>query len=177
MSSQLLYTLFIGVIGLERLVELVLTRRNAAWSFSEGGKEYGQGHYPAMVVLHTGFLLACPLEVWLLSRPFPALGWWMLALALGAQILRWWCITTLGRRWNTRVIIVPGLKRVAGGPYRFMDHPNYIAVITEGIALPLIHGAWLTAVIFSVLNAWILGVRLRCEEAALDEMEKGELHA
>ena len=101
----------------------------------------------------------------------------MLALALGAQVLRWWCITTLGRRWNTRVIIVPGLKRVTSGPYRFMGHPNYVAVIAEGIALPLLHGAWLTAVIFSVLNAWILRVRLRCEEVALDEMDNGELHA
>ena len=171
MSSALLYSLFIGATALERLVEVVVSKRNAAWSFARGGKEYGRGHFPAMVALHTGFLFACPAEVWLLEREFiPALGWPLLALALVAQGLRWWCITTLGPRWNTRVIIVPDLPRVTGGPYRFMSHPNYVVVVAEGLILPLIHSAWITAAVFTVLNAWLLTVRIRCEEAALAEL-------
>jgi len=99
---------------------------------------------------------------------FPAaLGWPMLALVVAAQALRWWCIRTLGRQWNTRIVVVPGLERVTGGPYRFFSHPNYVAVVVEGVALPLVHGAWLTAVIFTVLNAGLLTVRIRAEDEAL----------
>ena len=111
--------------------------------------ETGQGHYPAMVALHTGLLAACPAEVWLADRPFvPALAWPMLAVLAAAQALRWWCIHTLGPRWNTRVIVVPGLPLVTGGPYRWrwLRHPNYVAVVAEGVALPLVHTAWVTAV-------------------------------
>lgn len=172
-TSALAYTLFIGLTAAERLVEVVVSRRNAAWSFANGGREFGQGHFPAMVALHTGFLFACPAEVWLLDRPFvPWLGWPLLALAVLCQGLRWWCITTLGPRWNTRVIIVPGLPRITGGPYRLFRHPNYMVVVAEGIILPLIHSAWLTAIAFTLLNALLLRVRLRCEEDALAEMTR-----
>ena len=175
MGSALLYTIFIGVTAAERIVEMVVSRRNAAWSFARGGKEYGRGHFPAMVLLHTGFLLACPAEVWLLERLFiPWLGWPLIALAVAAQGLRWWCITTLGPRWNTRVIIVPDQPRITGGPYRFISHPNYVAVVAEGLILPLIHSAWITALSFTVLNAWLLTVRIRCEELALSELAGGE---
>ena len=112
-------------------------------------------------------------EVWLLGRPFlPAVGWPLLAAAVAAQGLRWWCITTLGHRWNTRVIIVPGLPRITHGPYRFFRHPNYVVVVSEGLILPLIHSAWISAVTFTVLNAILLWVRLRCEEQALAEMTR-----
>ena len=124
-----------------------------------------------MVVLHTGFLIACAAEVVLFQRPFiPWLGWPMLAVAVGCQALRWWCITTLGERWNTRVIIVPGANRVTGGPYQWLNHPNYVAVVLEGVALPLIHTAWLTALGFTVLNAALLSVRIRCENEALTKL-------
>jgi methyltransferase len=166
--SVALYVGVIALTALERLVELVVATRNAAWSFERGGVEYGKGHFPFMVVLHTGFLIACVAEVVLLERAFvPALGWPMLALAIACQGLRWWCITTLGERWNTRVIIVPGLAPVTGGPYRFFKHPNYVAVALEGLALPLMHGAWLTAAAFTVLNAGLMVVRIRTEDAAL----------
>jgi methyltransferase len=88
-------------------------------------------------------------------------------VVLLSQGLRWWCIAVLGRQWNTRVIVVPGLRLVAGGPYRWMRHPNYVAVVAEGIALPLVHTAWVTAVVFTVLNIPLLAVRIRAEEAAL----------
>lgn len=121
-----------------------------------------------MVLLHTGLLVSCLAETALADRPFvPALGWPMLVLALAAQGLRWWCIATLGPRWNTRVIVVPGLPLVDRGPYRLLSHPNYLAVVAEGIALPLVHGNWLTATGFTLLNLPLLAVRLRCENAAL----------
>ena len=113
-------------------------------------------------------LAGCLVEPLVLHRPFiPALGWPMLAVVVAAQVLRWWCITTLGPQWNTRVIVVPGLDRVVGGPYRLVPHPNYVAVVVEGIALPLVHTAWITALAFTVLNAVLLRTRIKIENDAL----------
>ncbi|MER5686910.1 isoprenylcysteine carboxylmethyltransferase family protein [Streptomyces sp. NPDC002205] len=162
------YTVLVLLVAVERLAELVTARRNAAWSRRHGAAEYGRGHYPVMVALHTGLLAGCLAETWLGGRPFlPALGWPMLALALGAQGLRWWCITTLGPRWNTRVIVVPDLPLVTAGPYRWLSHPNYVAVIVEGLALPLVHTNWLTATVFTLLDLPLLATRVRCENTAL----------
>ena len=168
MVSALAYTALIALVAAERLAELVVSNRNLRWSRQRGGIESGAGHYPAMVALHTGLLAGCLLEVWLLDRSFvPALGWPMLVLVIAAQALRWWCITTLGNQWNTRVVVVPGAPRVTSGPYRRLRHPNYVAVVAEGVALPLVHSAWLTAVVFSALNAVLLSVRIRSESRAL----------
>ena len=166
MTSMAWYVLLIAAVALERLAELGVAQRNRTWSLGHGGVEFGARHYPAMVTLHTGLLLGCVVEA--LHRPFiPALGWPMLFVVLSAQGLRWWCIATLGRQWNTRVIVVPGAPRVTGGPYRFVSHPNYVAVVLEGVALPLVHTAWITAVTFSVLNAALLRTRLNVENDAL----------
>jgi methyltransferase len=160
------YLALLLAVAAERVAELVVSRRNLIWSRARDGLEFGTGHYPAMVVLHTGLLLGCLLEA--AHRPFlPGLGWPMLALVLAAQGLRWWCIATLGRQWNTRVVVVPGAGRVAGGPYRWLRHPNYLAVVVEGAALPLVHTGWLTALVFTVLNAWLLKVRIGVENRAL----------
>ncbi|NRQ33045.1 isoprenylcysteine carboxyl methyltransferase family protein [Nonomuraea sp. NN258] len=162
------YTVLIGLVVLERLAELVVARRNLAWARSAGGVEHGRGHYPWIVAAHVGLLAAAPAEVWLLHRPFvPALGWPMLALVLLAQGLRWWCIATLGRQWNTRIVVVPGIPLVHAGPYRWLRHPNYVAVVAEGVALPLVHTAWLTALAFTLVNAALLTIRIRAENAAL----------
>lgn len=162
------YFALIAAIAVERCAELVVSQRNRAWSMARGGTEYGIGHYPVMVVLHVGLLAGCVAEPLLLHRPFlPALGWPMLAVVVAAQALRWWCISTLGPQWNTRVIVVPGAPRVIGGPYRWIAHPNYVAVVVEGFALPLVHSAWLTAIGFTALNALLLRTRLRVEDAAL----------
>jgi methyltransferase len=164
------YALVVLAVAAERIAELAVARRNAAWTRARAGVEYGRGHYPAMVALHTGLLACCLLEPLLAHRPFlPALGWPMLALVALAQALRWWCITTLGPYWNTRVIVVPGARLVGAGPYRFMRHPNYVAVVVEIAALPLAHSAWLTATVFTVANAALLTVRIRCENAALGQ--------
>ncbi|MFC9830594.1 hypothetical protein HBK87_30250 [Streptomyces sp. 2BBP-J2] len=162
------YTLLVLAVAVERLAELVVARRNAAWTRARDGVEHGRGHYPVMVVLHTGLLAGCLLEPLLADRPFlPALGWPALALVLLAQALRWWCITTLGPYWNTRVIVVPGARLVGDGPYRLLRHPNYVAVVVEGAALPLVHSAWITATVFTLADAVLLTVRVRCENAAL----------
>lgn len=166
-----MYPLLVLLVGLERLAELVVTRRNAAWSFARGGVEAGRGHYPWMVALHTALLAGCLVEVWQAGRPFiPWLGWPMLALVCASQALRWWCIAVLGRQWSTRVIVVPGLDRVTRGPYRLLRHPNYVAVVVEGIALPLVQTAWVTALAFTALNAVVLTVRIRSENAALAQL-------
>lgn len=168
--SQWLYTGLVALVGVERLAELVVAKRNLTHSLSRGGREYAFGHYPVMVALHTGLLAGCVLEVWLADRPFVAeLGVPMLALMLLGQALRWWCIRTLGPQWNTRIVVVPGLTRVDGGPYRWFAHPNYVAVVIEGFALPLVHSAWVTALVFTLLNAALLTVRIRAEDTALRE--------
>src|ERR1700759_3011034 len=117
------YLLLIGAVAVERLAEVVVAERHRSVSKERGGVEFGAGHYPAMVTLHTALLAACLLEPILLNRSFiPALGWPMLAIVIAAQVLRWWCITTLGRQWNTRVIVVPGATRITAGPYRLFSH-------------------------------------------------------
>ena len=167
-ASLVWYVVLIVAVGLERVAELVVSLRNAAWSFRHGGVESGRRHYPFMVALHTGLLAGCVVEAIVADRPFiPALGWPMLAVVLLAQGLRWWCITVLGRQWNTRVIVVPGSALVTAGPYRWLRHPNYVAVVAEGVALPLVHTAWITAIVFTALNLPLLAVRIRSEEAAL----------
>ena len=168
MTGLWAFTVVILLVALERLAELVVSNRNAAWSLERGGRETGQGHYPFMVVLHSGLLVGALVEAWVRRPDVPSLlAWSMLALVVASQALRWWCISTLGRRWNTRVIVVPGLAPVGGGPYAVFKHPNYVAVVVEGFALPLVHGAWLTALVFTVLNAGLLTVRIRAEDAAL----------
>lgn len=162
------YYALLLVVGFERLAELVAAKRHTAWSRARGGVEFGRGHYPVMVALHIGLLAGCLVEPIVGHRAFiPALGWTMIALVLAAQALRWWCISTLGNQWNTRVIVVPDLTLVRSGPYKHWNHPNYVAVVVEGAALPLAGSAWITAVAFTCLNAALLTVRLRCETRAL----------
>jgi methyltransferase len=167
-TSLTAFVVLVVLVAVERLVEMVVSKRNAAWSFAHGGVETGRGHYPVMVALHTGFLVAMLVEA-IVRRPVVPgwLAWSMLLLVLAAQGLRWWCIGTLGRRWNTRVIVVPGLPPVAAGPYRWLRHPNYVAVVVEGIALPLVHACWLTAAAFTLANAALLTARIRVENTAL----------
>lgn len=178
-DTRLLYTILIALVAAGRLVELRIAERNRRRLLARGGVEASPGHYRWMVLLHTAFLIACPLEVWWLRRPFiPALGAAMLLLAALATALRYWVIRTLDGRWTTRIIVLPGTPPVVGGPYRWIRHPNYLAVCTEIAALPLVHTAWLTAVVFSVLNALLLRVRIRAEERALASVSSyGEVFA
>jgi methyltransferase len=163
-----IYFALLVLIGFERVAELVVSQRNAARSLDSGGQESGQGHFPPMVALHTALLAGCWIEPIALHRSFlPALAWPMLVLVVAANALRWWCIATLGPRWSARVIVVPVLPLISSGPYRWFRHPNYAAVIVEGAALPLAGSAWITAAVFTALNAALLTVRVRCESRAL----------
>ena len=169
------YLLLILAVGVERIAELIVARRNLARSLARGGHEVGFAQYPFMVALHAGLLAGAVAEVWFGDRPFlPWLGWPMLAVVVAAQGLRWWCIRTLGSQWNTRIVVVPGAPRITSGPYRWLRHPNYVAVVAEGVALPLVHTAWITALTFTVLNAAVLTVRIRVEDAALGELARAD---
>ncbi|KDF02324.1 membrane protein [Mycolicibacterium aromaticivorans JS19b1 = JCM 16368] len=163
-----MYYLFILLIAVERLVELVVSRRNARWSFSQGGREFGRGHYPAMVTMHTVLLASCVAEVATQHRPFlPWLGWPMVAVVVASTVVRWWCVAVLGKHWNPRLIVIKGAPLVSNGPYRWLHHPNYTAVAAEVAALPMVHSAWVTAIVFSIANAAVLTVRIRAENTAL----------
>ncbi len=162
------YFIFLGLLAAERGVELALSRRNARIAFARGAREYGRAQFRVMAAFHTAFLASCVLEVALLHRSFPGvLGAIALVGALGSQALRYWAISTLGERWNVRIIVVPGDEPITGGPYRFIRHPNYAAVALEIACVPLVHGAWLTAIAFSLANAAVLSKRIRAEEEAL----------
>jgi len=153
----------VGAVALERIVELAVSRRNERRLRARGGREHGAGHYPVMVLLHVLLLVGCLVE----RGPLLPV---MLVIAVLAQALRWWAIGSLGEHWCTRVIVVPDAPRVVRGPYRFFPHPNYVAVVIEGLALPLVHSAWITAIAFTVANACLLAVRIRTEDRALTAM-------
>jgi methyltransferase len=159
----------LGAVIAMRGIELAVSARNARRLLARGAVEHGRGHYPAMVALHAGLLIACAVEPWLA----PALRWPLAAtlgagaVVLSAQALRWWAIATLGERWSTRVLVLPGAAPVQRGPYRWLRHPNYLAVIAEVAALPLACGAWRTAIAATIANAVVLAVRIRVEERAL----------
>jgi methyltransferase len=168
LDTRVLYTILVALVAAGRLVELRIAGRNLRHLLARGGVEAAPGHYRWMVLQHAAFLICCLLEVWLLRRPFlPALAIPMFLLVVLATALRYWVISTLAGRWTTRIVVLPGSSPVTGGPYRFLRHPNYLAVITEIFALPLVHTAWLTAIVFSLLNALLLRVRIRAEEEAL----------
>lgn len=167
-STRVLYLVVLAVLVAERLLELVISRRNERRLLARGAVEAGAGHYPVMVLLHAAFLISCPLEVWWLDRPFiPWLGLLAGLALLASMALRYWAISTLDGRWTTRVLVLPGAEPVTGGPYRVLRHPNYLAVVLEILAVPLLHTAWLTALVFTLANGLLLAVRIRSEEAAL----------
>ena len=160
--------LLLTIVIAQRLAELVLAKRNYQWAMQHGGKEYGAEHYWLFIVLHTSWLVSLSFE-WLILKPsIPA--WWplLLGLIVVAQVLRYWTIGTLGRCWNTRIVIFDEMRRVKTGPYRYLRHPNYAAVVIEIIAIPALVGAWYTALLFSIANAaLLLLIRIPAEERAL----------
>ena len=155
------------VLAVQRVLELRLARRNEAWVRAEGAKEFGARHYPLFFVLHGGWLVGWVVEG-LRQDGLPSLWWVWVAVFLAAQGLRYWAIATLGRRWNTRVLVLAGRAPILRGPYRLLPHPNYLAVALELAAVPLAVGATWTAAISTVLNAvLLLGIRIPCETRAL----------
>jgi len=168
--ASVLLVLTVLLVAVQRLLELVLARRNEKRARAKGAVERGRGHYPLIVGLHTLWLVALLVEG-LLRGPEPP-GWWAVPLALFVlvQPLRYWAILSLGDAWNTKILVVPGAKLVRRGPYRFIPHPNYVVVAVEILTLPLVFGAWITALVFTVFNALVLAVRIREEDRALSEL-------
>jgi methyltransferase len=165
-TARALYLGLLALVGAERLLELALSRRNAARALRRGGREVGRGHFHVVAGQQAAWLASCAVEAG--ARQFPGpLGWCALLAVLAAQGLRYWAVASLGERWNVRVIVVPGDEPVQRGPYRWVRHPNYSAVALEMAALPLVYGCWITALVFSLANALVLCVRIRVEEAAL----------
>ena len=154
--------LILAAVTLERGVELVIAERNTRRLKAAGAFEVGAGHYPLIVALHAAWLLALWISAW--DRPIQP-TW--LGLFLLFQVLRVWVLATLGGRWTTRIIVLPGAPLVRRGPYRVMDHPNYLVVVGEIALLPLAFGLIELAVAFSVLNALVLILRIRTEDGAL----------
>ena len=163
----------LAVIAVQRVSELRLARRNLAWAESVGGRVVDEPHYWLFFVLHSSWLLAWPLEAWLRGPSLaPAWGLWLAAFA-AAEALRYWAIASLGPRWNTRIVIVPGQPPIRRGPYRLVAHPNYLAVALELACVPLVFGAWTSALVASLLNAaLLLGLRIPAETRALREMAR-----
>ena len=147
---------------LQRLSELMLARSNTRALLAKGAREHAPGHYPLIVAVHASWLAAL---FWL--APGRPIHWPFLLLFFLLQFGRVWVIRTLGPRWTTRIIVLPGAPLVEDGPFRFVSHPNYLVVIGEIAVLPLVFGLWQVAALFSVLNAIVLAIRIRAETRAL----------
>lgn len=170
MSAGTLLVAAVGLVGLQRLLELLLSRRNERLLRGRGAVERGREHYPLIVALHALWLFSTLVEGILRGPGLPAFWPIPLALFLLVQPLRYWAIFSLGEHWNTRILVVPGAELVKRGPYRYLRHPNYVVVAVEILTLPLTFGAWITALVFSILNATLLFVRVKEENRALAEL-------
>ena len=156
----------LGLVTLQRLGELVLAHRNTDRLRAQGAYEVAAGHYPLIMVLHGAWLLGLWYLVVRLGLE-AQISWAWLAAFIVLQLLRAWVIATLGRRWTTRIIVLPGAPLIARGPYRYISHPNYCVVAAEIMVLPLVFGLIWYGVAFSMANAALLWIRIRAEEAAL----------
>lgn len=170
----MVFYLFVGLIIFQRITELVIARKNEAWMKKQGAMEFGQGHYPAMVAIHTAFFLFFIAEVTLLNKQLSDYWPVLLALFLFAQGMRIWALASLGRFWNTKIIILPGAKVIKRGPYKIIKHPNYLIVTIEILVIPLMFNAYITMALFTLLNILILSIRIPAEERALKELTKYE---
>ncbi len=159
---MILNIVILALVTLERLFELWLSRRNMLRLLEQGAREHAPGHYPLIVAVHLLWLVA----LWSLALWRPVDGFW-LALFVLLELGRIWVLATLGRRWTTRIIVLPDAPLVESGPYRFLNHPNYWVVIGEIAVLPLVFGLWQVALVFTLLNLAVLAIRIREENRAL----------
>jgi methyltransferase len=166
----MLPVLAVAIVAAQRLFELVLARRNERRARARGAIERGRGHYLLIVALHVLWLVSTLVESVLRGPELPTFWPFPLALFLLVQPLRYWAVFSLGESWNTKVLVVPGAKPVRHGPYKYLNHPNYVVVVAEILTFPLIFGAWITALVFTVLNVAVLYVRITEENRALVEI-------
>lgn len=158
---------FIALLIVQRLGELQVAKRNYKWAFAQGGLELGREHYKWMWALHSLFFAAMLTEYMLLHPTMPTWAIYPLIFFIAAQGLRIWAILSLGSYWNTRIVVIPGTLLQTKGPYRWIRHPNYLAVIVEIASIPLLFGLYITATLFTLLNAIVLMHRIRIEEEGL----------
>lgn len=164
---KLFFTIFILLIIVQRLVELVIAKRNEKWMMNKGGIEYGKRHYKLFIYLHTVFFISLIMEVLINKFQFPKLNVLLILIFIATQIVRIWCIQTLGRFWNTKIIVLPKVIVLKKGPYKYMRHPNYLIVGLELLIIPLLFGAIVTAIVFPILHIFLLMIRIPKEEKAL----------
>jgi methyltransferase len=165
--------LFISVVVFvifQRIIELLIARNNEKWIRSQGGYEVGAKHYPYMVAIHIGFFISLIIEFLVFKDSLSRFWLPLFVLFISLQLMRVWVISSLGRYWNTKILVLPGANVVKKGPFHFIRHPNYVVVTCEIIVIPLMFGAYFTAVVFTILNVIILSVRIPKEEAALREV-------
>jgi methyltransferase len=166
--EHVLFWGLIVAIAFQRVTELRLAKRNLEWALAQGGRLIEEPHYWMFFALHGGWLLAWPLEAWLRGLQF-GVAWpaWLVGFVL-AEGLRYWAIASLGPRWNTKIVVIDGAPLIRRGPYQFIAHPNYVAVALELLCVPMIFGAWITALVCTILNAaLLLGLRIPAEAAAV----------
>lgn len=162
------YIVLVIAVAVQRLAEVRISRRHVKSLMAQGAVEHAAHQMPVMVALHATWLVACLVEPLVWDRPIvPAVAVAAVVLLVAGQALRWWARTTLGPRWTVPIITLPGVPRVTSGPFRYLNHPNYLGVVIEIAALPLVHAAYVTALVFTVANALLLTWRIAAEERAL----------
>ncbi len=162
------YVVLVLAVAVQRLAEVRISRRHVRALTAQGAVEHAPHQVPVMIALHGGWLVACVAEPLLWQRTVvPAIGAMSLGLLLAGQALRWSARRALGPRWTVPIVTLPGVPRVTSGPFRYVNHPNYLGVVIEIAALPLIHSAYVTAVAFTIANGLLLTWRVAAEEVAL----------
>ncbi|MBM7644667.1 methyltransferase [Scopulibacillus daqui] len=167
---MILFAVLFLFVVLQRVTELIIARSNEAYLKSRGAVEIGHSHYKWIVLVHAGFFVSLLTEVLILRKTLASWFWIPLAFFAAAQVLRLWALLSLGRYWNTKIIILPNAPVVARGPYKYLRHPNYLIVATEILTLPLIFRAYFTAFVFTILNIIVLSIRIPIEEKALEDV-------
>jgi len=155
------FTIFISLLIIQRLSELLIARRNEKWLLSQGAVQYGQSHYPFMIAMHTLFIVSIIAEYNL--KGGTGISWIFLGIFLAVLLFKFWALSSLGKYWNTKIYRIPGVYPVKRGPYKFLKHPNYMEVVCEIACIPLVFHLYYTAIIFTVLNAAMLIVRITAE--------------
>jgi methyltransferase len=169
-----LFLLFFLFVVLQRSIELFVARKNEKWMKDQGALEFGSNHYQYMVIMHALFFVFFLVEKITLNRDVSLFWPLLLSVFVFTQIMRFWVISSLGKYWNTKILVLPNVNVVRKGPYRFIKHPNYVVVTLELIVVPLLFEAYVTAVLFTILNLLILSVRIPAEEKALKELTEYE---
>ncbi|WP_226666786.1 isoprenylcysteine carboxyl methyltransferase family protein [Metabacillus litoralis] len=164
-----MFYIFFSLLILQRLTELVIAKRNEKWMLSRGGIEYGSDHYRYIVALHVFFLLSFLFEVLIFQREVTAFWYLLIPILIVTQMIRYWALLSLGSYWNTKIIIVPNEIVISRGPYQFLKHPNYMIVAVEILLIPLLFQAYVTALVFTILNIVMMIIRIPTEEKALKE--------